>query len=142
VFETRRQVGIEIVRPLPTGLTLIGTFLILMLAMSAYGDKITARAAVRDAKRRLFGEKERALVTLQAIADAVITLDSHGRVQFINPVAEKMFGIEHYQGDHPTNSVDCGRLHGDVRGWFIRNRSGRPLDSHRCIPSAGHCPLA
>lgn len=97
VFETRRQVGIEVVRPLPTGLTLIGTFLILMLAMSAYGDKITSRAAVRDAKRRLFGEKERALVTLQAIADAVITLDSHGRVQFINPVAEKMFGIEHYQ---------------------------------------------
>lgn len=97
VFETRRQVGIEVVRPLPTGLTLIGTFLILMLACTAYGDKIAARAAVRDAKRRLFGEKERALVTLQAIADAVITLDSDGHVQFVNPVAEKMFGIEHYQ---------------------------------------------
>lgn len=97
VFETRRQVGTEVVHPLPTGLTLIGTFLILMLACAAYGDKIAARAAVRDAKRRLFGERERALVTLQAIADAVITLDSHGHLQFINPVAEKMFGIEHYQ---------------------------------------------
>ena len=97
VFETRRQLGIDVLRPLPTGLTLVGTLLILLLASTAYGDKIAARAAVRDARRRLFGEKEQALVTLQAIADAVITLDSKGRVQFINPVGEKMFGIEHYQ---------------------------------------------
>jgi CHASE1-domain containing sensor protein len=81
VFETRRQLGIDVLRPLPTGLTLVGTLLILLLAFTAYGDKIAARAAVRDARRRLFGEKEQALVTLQAIADAVITLDSKGRVQ-------------------------------------------------------------
>jgi hypothetical protein len=59
VFETRRQVGMEVVRPLPTGLVLIGNFLILMLGFTIYGDKLAARAAVRDAKQRLFGEKER-----------------------------------------------------------------------------------
>jgi PAS domain S-box-containing protein len=37
-------------------------------------------------------EKERAEVTLQAIGDAVITIDGKGTVQSFNPAAEKIFG--------------------------------------------------
>lgn len=37
-------------------------------------------------------EKERVQVTLQSIADAVITTDNDGRIQFMNPAAERLTG--------------------------------------------------
>ena len=42
------------------------------------------------AEKAQFTEKERALVTLQSIADAIITTDTAGCVTYLNPVAEKM----------------------------------------------------
>ncbi|MBI3525990.1 MAG: EAL domain-containing protein [Betaproteobacteria bacterium] len=44
------------------------------------------------ANAALYAEKERALVTLQSIGDAVITTDIEGRVEFLNPVAETLTG--------------------------------------------------
>ncbi|GEM_PF-1529433 len=41
---------------------------------------------------QLFQEKERAEVTLHSIGDAVITTDSDGRIDFMNPSAEKLIG--------------------------------------------------
>lgn len=52
----------------------------------------------RDIKAResaevaLKAEKERALVTLNSIADAVITTDRDGRVEYLNPAAERLVG--------------------------------------------------
>ncbi len=46
----------------------------------------------KRAEQRFYAEKERAEVTLQSIADAVITTDRSGTVDYINPVAEKMTG--------------------------------------------------
>ncbi len=40
----------------------------------------------------LFAEKERAQVTLASIADGVITTDTDGRVEYLNPVAEALTG--------------------------------------------------
>ncbi len=40
----------------------------------------------------LLEEKERALVTLHSIGDAVISTDADGRVEYLNPVAEKLTG--------------------------------------------------
>lgn len=49
--------------------------------------------AERDqAEAVLYAEKERALVTLQSIGDAVITTDIEGRVEFLNPAAETLTG--------------------------------------------------
>lgn len=56
-------------------------------------------AAVRDlrelerAKQALFAEKERLMVTLQSIGEGVIVTDIDGRVQYLNPVAEKLLGV-------------------------------------------------
>ncbi|WP_293776823.1 EAL domain-containing protein [uncultured Oxalicibacterium sp.] len=40
----------------------------------------------------LFMEKERAQVTLESIADAVITTDKRGHIEYMNPVAEELTG--------------------------------------------------
>ncbi len=40
----------------------------------------------------LFAQKERAEVTLHSIGDAVVTTDSNGRVEYLNPVAEQLTG--------------------------------------------------
>jgi len=45
-----------------------------------------------QAEAALYAEKERALVTLQSIGDAVITTDIEGRVEFLNPAAETLTG--------------------------------------------------
>jgi diguanylate cyclase (GGDEF)-like protein/PAS domain S-box-containing protein len=48
--------------------------------------------AHKQAERALFAEKERAQVTLHSIGDAVITTNAHGRVDYLNPVAELLTG--------------------------------------------------
>lgn len=47
----------------------------------------------KRAEAQLFAEKERAQVTLQSIADAVITTDVSGAVQYLNPAAEILAGV-------------------------------------------------
>jgi PAS domain S-box-containing protein len=46
----------------------------------------------KSAEEQLYAEKERAQVTLQSIGDAVITTDTGGAVQYLNPVAEALLG--------------------------------------------------
>ena len=46
----------------------------------------------KQAEAQIFEEKERAQVTLASIADAVITVDTSGRIEFLNPVAERLTG--------------------------------------------------
>jgi diguanylate cyclase (GGDEF)-like protein/PAS domain S-box-containing protein len=46
----------------------------------------------RRAENALFDEKERIEVTLASIGDAVITTDVNGRVNYLNPMAEKLIG--------------------------------------------------
>ena len=50
---------------------------------------ITDRKA---AEAELFAEKERAQVTLQSIGDAVITTDTNGLVEYVNPAGEALTG--------------------------------------------------
>jgi diguanylate cyclase (GGDEF)-like protein/PAS domain S-box-containing protein len=53
---------------------------------------ITDMTDRRQAASDLFAEKERALVTLASIADGVITTDTDGWVEYLNPVAEQLAG--------------------------------------------------
>jgi PAS domain S-box-containing protein len=65
---------------------------------NAEGAMVRSLAVVVDITRRkqaeeaLFQEKERALVTLASIGDAVITTDAGGLVEYLNPVAEALTG--------------------------------------------------
>jgi len=46
----------------------------------------------KQAESLLAEEKERAQVTLASIADAVVTVDTSGRIEFLNPAAERVTG--------------------------------------------------
>ncbi|WP_305909638.1 EAL domain-containing protein [Methylomarinum sp. Ch1-1] len=50
-----------------------------------------------QAEEKLIQEKERALVTLKSIGDAVITTDENGLIEFVNPIAEKLTGWPHHE---------------------------------------------
>lgn len=76
------------------------------------GDRIGFMVAVRDISRRkqlihdLHLEKEQWFVTLKSIGDAVVTTDEHGRVTYVNPVAEHLTGWKVEEADgHPVSKV-------------------------------------
>ncbi len=46
----------------------------------------------KRAEQAIYAEKDRAQVTLQSIGDAVITTDGHARIDYLNPVAERLTG--------------------------------------------------
>jgi len=44
----------------------------------------------KQTEQALYQEKEQALVTLQSIGEAVITMDKDGYIQYLNPIAERL----------------------------------------------------
>jgi diguanylate cyclase (GGDEF)-like protein/PAS domain S-box-containing protein len=63
------------------------------MAQLAHGIN-TMLARLNESQAALKFEKERALVTLAGIADAVITTDTEGRVLYMNATAEHLSGLE------------------------------------------------
>ncbi|MFO1402482.1 MAG: PAS domain S-box protein [Steroidobacteraceae bacterium] len=63
----------------------------------AYEGTIADITARKRAEQAVFAEKERLQVTLQSIGDAVITTDSAGRIDYLNPVAEELTGWNNAQ---------------------------------------------
>ena len=55
-----------------------------------FNDMMTA---LNERQEELFREKERALFTLESIADGVITTNTGGQVIYLNPVAERLTGV-------------------------------------------------
>ncbi len=74
------------------------------------------------AEAQLFAEKERALVTLKSIGDAVITIDLHGRVEYFNPVAEALTGWKAQEAEGMPLANVCRMLDEKTR-QTLPNRS-------------------
>jgi len=74
--------------------------------VTGYEGTLTDITERKKAETAVFQAKERAQVTLQSIGDAVITTDSEGRIDYMNPVAESLTGWENREAQ--------GQLIGDV----------------------------
>ncbi len=113
----------------------------------------------KRAEAALSKEKERAQVTLASIADAVITTDTDGNVDYLNPVAEKLLGwrcaeacgqpltaifhgVNEASGqtiDNPVHQVLHDRQRLEVRGDAVlvsRNGVRFPIE-HSAAPISG-----
>lgn len=68
--------------------------------------EVRERSDRRRAEDALYQERERALVTLHSIGDGVITTDADGRVDYLNPVAERVTGWSSNEAQgHPLTEV-------------------------------------
>ena len=73
----------------------------------------------KTAEAQLYAEKERAQVTLASIGDAVITTDTNGLVEYLNPVAEAL------------------------TAWHLRDAEGLPLEGLlQIVDEKTHQPTA
>jgi PAS domain S-box-containing protein len=79
------------VRPLLLETALVSLLGLFLGAMVLLVLRVYPLRALKAALATLAEEKERAEVTLQAIGDAVITIDGQGTVKSFNPAAEKIF---------------------------------------------------
>ena len=101
-------------------------------SVAYYEGTITDITQRKAAERALFKEKERAQVTLESIGDAVVTTDSEGLVEYLNPVAEELTGWERRQaqGRHIDEII---RLADDEAGEAIENPVLRSLREGRVV---------
>ena len=88
----------------------------------------------------LFEEKERAQVTLASIADAVVTVDTASRIEYMNPVAERLTGWPLGQArQRPVAEVFAAV--DEVTGAPIPDPVGRALAEGAVIEADGNVVL-
>ena len=111
-----------------------------------YEGTITDITARKRAEQAMFAEKERAQVTLQSIGDAVISTDAEGRIEYINPVAERVtaWDLAEARGQpisavlNLVNELTREPIENSLYGVLGRGVSPPPTDHSVLITRAGH----
>ena len=96
--------------------TLFAMFLSGLFCLTGlYGLQVKRRAYLDE--KASFDRARLAQVTLHSIGEAVVRLDSNGRIQYMNPIAERMSGIAANEGlGKPLEEVISLQVDGPVTG--------------------------
>lgn len=84
----------------------------------------------RKAEENLFQEKDRLQTTLRSIGEAVVIIDAEGRIQYLNPAAERLCGWRSQHALHQRIS--------NVFERFDRNNRRTTSAMEDCLRSPGH----
>jgi diguanylate cyclase (GGDEF)-like protein/PAS domain S-box-containing protein len=111
------------------------------------GEKIVGTVCVafevtdrRQAEEALHGERERAQVTLASIGDGVIRADAGGKIDYLNPVAERLTGCPSERAlGRPVAEVF--RVVDEVTRQALPDPLERCLSEGRIVESPGHALL-
>lgn len=87
IFEARKNTSTQYEKAQKLQTALFVVILLLALLVAFYVIRRSTRT-----ERELFLEKEVAQITLRSVGDAIITTGKDGRVEYLNPVAEKITG--------------------------------------------------
>lgn len=93
----------ERARGLVIGLSALA--LLVAVAVAAFVIRLSRRL-----ETDLFEERERALVTLRSIGDAVIRFDHADQVNYLNPVAESLLGVSAWEGNLVSDGVPAAEV--------------------------------
>jgi len=117
--------------------------------VTGYEGTISDITERKKAETAVFQAKERAQVTLESIGDAVITTDSEGRIEYMNPVAESLIGWESREAQNrfiaEVLSVVEETTHEPTESPVMRClREGRPLglSQHTVLVTRGGKEIA
>ena len=100
-------------------------------------------ADISDRKRaeaQTMQEKERAEVTLASIADAVITVDTSGDVEYMNPIAERLTGFGNREA-HGIPLTSVFRVQDEATGLPVPDPVARARREEVAIASEGNVVL-
>jgi diguanylate cyclase (GGDEF)-like protein/PAS domain S-box-containing protein len=94
----------------------------------------------KQAEAQTVQEKERAQVTLASIADAVITVDTAGNVEYMNPVAERLTGWLNDEARGMALPTVFAVLD-EATGVEVADPVARAFENGAAIPSDGNVAL-
>ncbi len=103
-------------------------------------EEATARRVAEENARLIQEQRERLHVTLASIGDAVISTDAEGRVDFLNPVAEKLVGWKSEEAARRTLG-DVFHIVNEATRQPVENPALRALQDGRVVGLANHTVL-
>lgn len=103
-------------------------------------EEATARRVAEENARVIQEQRERLHVTLESIGDAVISTDAEGRVDYLNPVAERLIGWRTEEASHRTLS-DVFRIVNEETRQSVENPALRALKEGVVVGLANHSVL-
>jgi len=95
---------------------------------------------LKYSEEKLIEEKERIQVTLHSIGDGVITTDTDGNVEFMNPVAEQMTGWKNDEASNlPLETVF--NIQNEITGEMAQNPVKKCLEHGTTVGLTNHTVL-
>jgi diguanylate cyclase (GGDEF)-like protein/PAS domain S-box-containing protein len=103
-------------------------------------ERKSTERVLREAEEALFAEKERVQVTLNSIGDAVVTTDLHGKVTYLNLMAETMTGWSCEDAAGRPLAEVCKIIDGTTR-QVAPDPARRAIEEDRTVGLAMGCVL-